>query len=127
MVVISLCAASLFVQHPTVCERMYARMHACVLGSATSAVRSRGRHHDDLCGPFQLWSMFDISLYRTVLRAGSFDIHGVLSIYLDRKTGCFVPFPLAPPCIDLICLTLWLSVLFCSALSFLVSFCVMLY
>ena len=70
-----------------------------------------------------------MSLYLTVLRAGNFDIHGVLSTNVDRKKkGCFDPFPLALLLSYVIfCLTLFYSLLFCSALSLLVSFCIMLY
>ena len=99
---------------------LWGHMADIMMGSsATPAVRSRGRRYDGLCGPFQLWLMFDIWLYGTVLRAGSFDIHGVLSIHLDLKTDglfCSVPSCTALPSIDLICLALWLSILFCSVL-----------
>jgi hypothetical protein len=36
-----------------------------------------------------------VSLYRTVLRADSFDMHDLLSTNVDRKKECFDPFPLA--------------------------------
>ena len=81
-----------------------------------------------------------VSLHRTVLRAGSFDIHGVLSTNVDRKKGCLDPFPLALPCSFLVnliyltllcsCLVLWsvllYCVLFCSALYCLVTSCLVL-
>jgi hypothetical protein len=59
-----------------------------------------------------------VSLYQTVLRAGIFDIHGVLSINVDRKKkGCFDPFPLALLLSYIIfCLTLLYSLLFYSVL-----------
>jgi hypothetical protein len=36
-----------------------------------------------------------VSFYHTVLRAGTFDMYGVLSTNVDRKKGYFDPFPLA--------------------------------
>ena len=49
--------------------------------------------------PIQMWPIFHIlylmSLYRTVLRADSFDMHGLLSTNVDRKKDCIDPFPLA--------------------------------
>ena len=47
----------------------------------------------------------------------SFHIHSVLSTNVDRKKGCFDPFPLALLLSDLICHTLYHSVLLCSILS----------
>ena len=71
-----------------------------------------------------------VSLYLTVLRAGIFDIHGVLSINVDReKKGCIDPFPLALLLTYVIfCLTLFHSLLFysvllCHFLSRVVSCC----
>jgi hypothetical protein len=43
-----------------------------------------------------------VSLFRTVLCARSFDMHGVLKTYVDRKKGCLDPFPLALLLSDLI-------------------------
>jgi hypothetical protein len=58
-----------------------------------------------------------VSLYQTVLRAGIFDIHGVLSTNKDRKMGRFDPFPLALLLSYIMfCLTLLYSLLFCSVL-----------
>jgi hypothetical protein len=70
-----------------------------------------------------------VSLYQTVLRAGIFDIHGVLSTDIDRKKGRFDPFPLALLlsyimfCLTLLYSLLFYSVLLCHFLSRVASCC----
>jgi hypothetical protein len=69
-----------------------------------------------------------VSSYQTVLRAGIFDIHGVLSTNVDRKKkGRFAPCPALVLYYILSYFVLFSSVLFCSALSLLVPCCIMLY
>jgi hypothetical protein len=66
-----------------------------------------------------------VYLYQTVLRAGIFDMHYVLSTNVDRKKkGCFDPFPLSLLLSYVIfCLTLFYSVLPCHFLSRVASCC----
>jgi hypothetical protein len=65
-----------------------------------------------------------VSLYQTVLRAGIFDIHGVLSTNVDnKKKGCIDPFPLSlllSYVVFCLCSILFCSILFCSVTSCLV-------
>ena len=113
---------------------MNARMR--VSESAASTVRSRGRHHDGLAGPVPVFVdvlqliIHIFSLYRTVLHAGIFDIHGVLSINVDRKRkGCIDPFSLVLHlsyvmfCLPLFYSLLFYSVLLCHFLSRVASYC----
>ena len=113
---------------------MNARMR--VSESAASTVRSRGRHHDGLAGPVPVFVdvlqliIHIFSLYRTVLHAGIFDIHGVLSINVDRKRkGCIDPFSLVLHlsyvmfCLALFFSLLFYSVLLCHFLSRVASYC----
>ena len=68
-----------------------------------------------------------VSLYQRVLRAGIFDMHGVLSTNVDRKKDFFDPFPLALLlsyvifCLSLFYYLLFYSLLLCHFLSLVAS------